>query len=89
MENLSFITLCGNTGSGKSRILRCIGKEGFQILDIEKIAGHNGSAFGSPVQHTTRIQQMDFVKEILQENKFFVMIVFIAFAYSNNMMMVT
>jgi len=35
------------TGSGKTEILREIGNLGEQILDLEKIAHHKGSAFGA------------------------------------------
>lgn len=65
MENLPLFILCGNTGCGKSRILRCLDQTGYQVLDLEKIAGHNGSAFGSPIQRKHQLQQREFVKEIL------------------------
>ncbi len=41
------IIIGGMTGSGKTEILYEIGKLGEQILDLEKIAHHKGSAFGS------------------------------------------
>jgi len=41
-----FIVIGGMTGSGKSSILREIGKKGFRILDIEEISSHKGSVFG-------------------------------------------
>jgi tRNA 2-selenouridine synthase len=37
----------GMTGSGKSETLRAVGNRGEQIVDLEKIACHKGSAFGS------------------------------------------
>lgn len=37
----------GETGSGKTEILHAIGKSGQQIIDLEAIASHRGSAFGS------------------------------------------
>lgn len=40
------IVLGGKTGSGKTEILNHLRKEGEQILDLENIAHHKGSAFG-------------------------------------------
>ncbi|MBT3208040.1 MAG: tRNA 2-selenouridine(34) synthase MnmH [Bacteroidetes bacterium] len=41
------IVLGGMTGSRKSEILRKIEEKGHQILDLELLANHKGSAFGS------------------------------------------
>lgn len=41
-----FIILTGSTGSGKTKILHELKKQGEQILDLEKLANHKGSAFG-------------------------------------------
>ncbi len=47
-ENKADLMIIGGmTGSGKTEILYKIGKSGEQILDLEKIAHHKGSAFGS------------------------------------------
>src|SRR5580765_5852696 len=43
---LPVILLTGFTGSGKSEILRALKDRGEQILDLEKLANHKGSAFG-------------------------------------------
>lgn len=40
------LILGGMTGSGKTDILHELAKLGSQVLDLEKIAGHRGSAFG-------------------------------------------
>ncbi len=45
-EELRLIVLGGKTGSGKSEVLLAIEKKGHQIIDLEKIAHHKGSAFG-------------------------------------------
>lgn len=45
-EKLNLIVLGGNTGSGKSEILNQLTGLGEQIIDLEKIAHHKGSAFG-------------------------------------------
>ncbi|MGZ5244532.1 MAG: tRNA 2-selenouridine(34) synthase MnmH [Bacteroidia bacterium] len=41
------IVLGGSTGSGKTEILYYLQKQGEQIIDLEKIACHKGSAFGA------------------------------------------
>jgi tRNA 2-selenouridine synthase len=43
----NYIILGGLTGSGKTEILRTMGKSGHQVIDLEGIACHKGSAFGS------------------------------------------
>lgn len=46
-QKANIIILGGMTGSGKSDILSHISKSEHQILDIENIAEHKGSAFGA------------------------------------------
>jgi tRNA 2-selenouridine synthase len=41
------IILGGMTGSGKTEILKYLNEKGEQIIDLEGIANHKGSAFGS------------------------------------------
>ena len=38
--------LCGFTGSGKTEILKRLADDGQQVIDLEKLAAHNGSVFG-------------------------------------------
>lgn len=45
-EPYKLIILGGYTGSGKSEVLRQLKKQGEQVLDLEAIAHHKGSAFG-------------------------------------------
>lgn len=45
-EEIKLIVLGGKTGSGKSDILNELDTFGEQIIDLEKIAHHKGSAFG-------------------------------------------
>jgi tRNA 2-selenouridine synthase len=42
-----YIVLCGETGSGKSRLLEALGAAGAQVLDLERIAAHRGSVLGN------------------------------------------
>ncbi len=44
---LNILILGGQTGSGKSEILYFIREKGEQVLDLESLAAHKGSAFGS------------------------------------------
>lgn len=46
-EEADLIVLGGSTGSGKTDILKAIEAKGEQFLDIEGIAHHKGSAFGT------------------------------------------
>lgn len=46
-EKHRYIVLGGLTGSGKTEILNCLKTAGHQVIDLEKIACHKGSAFGS------------------------------------------
>jgi len=39
--------LGGRTGTGKTKVLYALGEAGEQILDLEGLANHKGSAFGS------------------------------------------
>ncbi len=66
---LPIILLTGCTGSGKSEILRALKEQGEQILDLEKLANHKGSAFGGllmPSQPTTEQFQNELFEEILK-----------------------
>jgi tRNA 2-selenouridine synthase len=51
LEGLSarrkMIVLGGFTGSSKTHILREIGRRGPQVIDLEELANHRGSAFGA------------------------------------------
>ena len=65
---LPIILLTGCTGSGKSEVLRALQAQGEQILDLEKLAHHKGSAFGGllmPPQPTTEQFQNELFEEIL------------------------
>lgn len=44
---LQLLVIGGRTGSGKTKILKELAQSGEQIIDLEGIAHHKGSAFGS------------------------------------------
>ncbi len=46
-QDFNFIILGGETGSGKTEILKKISEAGEAIIDLESLAHHKGSAFGS------------------------------------------
>jgi len=41
-----FRVVCGETGSGKSRLLEALAARGAQVLDLERLACHRGSLLG-------------------------------------------
>ncbi|MBK8506277.1 MAG: tRNA 2-selenouridine(34) synthase MnmH [Saprospiraceae bacterium] len=46
-QNLPLIILTGYTGSKKTAFLQMLEKQGEQIIDLEALAGHQGSSFGN------------------------------------------
>ena len=46
-KNYTFLVLGGYTGSGKTRILHQLKENGEQIIDLEDLAQHQGSTYGS------------------------------------------
>ncbi len=66
---LQIILLTGCTGSGKSEVLRALKVNGEQVLDLEALANHKGSAFGGllmPAQPTTEQFQNELFEEIIK-----------------------
>jgi len=45
-KKLDLLVLGGKTGCGKTKILQALKAKGEQIIDLEKLAHHKGSAFG-------------------------------------------
>ncbi len=61
------ILITGCTGSGKSELLRALAKAGEQVLDLENLANHKGSAFGGlmlPPQPSTEQFQNDLFEDL-------------------------
>lgn len=46
---LKLIVVGGKTGSAKTKVLKALHERGKQILDLEQLANHRGSAFGEKV----------------------------------------
>ncbi len=65
---LKLVSITGCTGSGKSDVLRELARQGQQVLDLEALAHHKGSAFGhllQPPQPTTEQFQNELYEQIL------------------------
>lgn len=65
----NLVVLGGETGSGKSDILRALKAAGEQVIDLEELARHKGSVFGGlnqPPQPTTEQFQNELFETILK-----------------------
>ena len=70
-NSLNLIVLSGMTGSGKTDILNELKKSGEQVLDLEGMANHKGSAFGSigqQEQHQTEHFENLIFEELITFN---------------------
>jgi tRNA 2-selenouridine synthase len=64
---LNLVVVGGRTGSGKTAILHHLEKEGEQIIDLEGLAHHKGSAFGAlgeAIQPTTEQFENDLFQQV-------------------------
>ncbi len=46
MAQFRFVVVCGTTGSGKTRLLHALHRQGAQVLDLEALACHRSSVLG-------------------------------------------
>lgn len=68
-RSYQLVVIGGYTGSGKSEILRALASIGEQVIDLEMLANHKGSAFGGlmmPPQPSTEQFQNDLFEEVLK-----------------------
>lgn len=47
MEEIRFVVIHGNTGMGKTKMLKTLSEQGYDTLDLEGCANHRGSLLGS------------------------------------------
>jgi len=70
--------LCGETGSGKSRLLEALAAAGAQVLDLERLAAHRGSVLGNlpdapqPAQKMFETRLWDGLRKLDRERPVFV-----------------
>lgn len=68
-QPLQLLVLGGKTGSGKTDVLHEMKKEGEQVIDLEGLAHHRGSAFGAlgqPAQPTSEQFENNLALELLK-----------------------
>ncbi|MDQ4139977.1 MAG: tRNA 2-selenouridine(34) synthase MnmH [Bacteroidota bacterium] len=68
-QSLPLVVIGGLTGSGKTEILQELQKLGEQVIDLEKLAHHRGSAFGGigqPMQPTVEQFENDLGVTLFQ-----------------------
>jgi tRNA 2-selenouridine synthase len=68
-NDFKFLVVSGSTGSGKTEILQALKKQGEQIICLETLANHKGSAFGGlglGEQPTTEQFENNLYEEILK-----------------------
>lgn len=71
-RQLSVKILSGKTGSGKTEILYLLKDKGIQIIDLEGLASHKGSAFGGlglPPQPSTEMFENNLALELCEINE--------------------
>lgn len=62
----SFVTLFGETGTGKTELLKTLESKGAQTLDLESIARHKGSVFGN-LEGNQQLSQDSFIWSLAQK----------------------
>lgn len=65
-DRKNILVLGGKTGSGKTLILHELEKQGEQIIDLERLANHKGSSFGS-LGEEKQLSQEQFENELSQK----------------------
>lgn len=65
-RNRRLIVLGGMTGSGKTDVLKRLKKMAYQVIDLEKLANHKGSAFGT-INEARQNPQQIFENDLFRE----------------------
>ncbi|MCM1988142.1 tRNA 2-selenouridine(34) synthase MnmH [Oceanirhabdus seepicola] len=70
-DSVEYIVIHGNTGVGKTEILKQLKEDGYSILDLEKAANHRGSLLGSVGLNNCNSQKMfeSYIHDELSKNK--------------------
>ncbi|WBW95500.1 tRNA 2-selenouridine(34) synthase MnmH [Oceanirhabdus sp. W0125-5] len=70
-DSVEYIVIHGNTGVGKTEILKQLKEDGYSVLDLEKAANHRGSLLGSVGLNKCNSQKMfeSYIHEELSRNK--------------------
>ncbi len=63
---IPYIVLGGYTGSGKTQLLQALHERGEQVIDLEQLANHRGSAFGHRGEQPTTEQFANLLHQELQ-----------------------
>lgn len=66
--SFNLILLGGETGSGKTEVLKELKNQGEQVIDLEFLAHHKGSAFGF-INESKQPSQQQFENELIHEFK--------------------
>lgn len=61
----NYFVLTGHTGTGKTRLLHALARQGAQVLDLEALAQHRGSILGA-VPHRSQPSQKGFDSALLE-----------------------
>lgn len=71
VEEIKFVVLYGNTGTGKTEILKHLKSHGMNVLDLEGAANHRGSTLGSVGLGEQSTQKMfeSYIYKALSERK--------------------
>ncbi|MCA6436042.1 MAG: tRNA 2-selenouridine(34) synthase MnmH [Bacteroidetes bacterium] len=64
---LKLVVVGGKTGSAKTKVLKAIQEQGKQILDLEELANHRGSAFGA--KEGSNLTQEQFENDLFEAIK--------------------
>jgi tRNA 2-selenouridine synthase len=65
-QAFQFIIIGGYTGSAKTEIIKLLKSKGEQVIDLESLANHKGSSFGS-INEKTQPTQQNFENQLFEQ----------------------